>query len=93
MTREQELERAVIRAYALIGGSGSWNTVLALLPAGGVECERFAERVRDELGAVLGKPQGLRGMRTDGNDPCPRDELDEIADEVMDEAVAAIISY
>lgn len=80
------LERTIERCWLLIGGHRGYNTVLAMLPAGGIECERWAERVRDELGAAIGKSHGLRGMRTDDNQPAPRDELDEIADEVMADA-------
>lgn len=85
MNRIEELELAVRRAWLLLGGSQSWNTALALLPAGGIECERMVEIARDELAAVIGKPHGLRGMRTDDNQPAPRDELDEIAEEIMSE--------
>ncbi len=85
MERIEELELAVRRAWLLLGGSASWNTALALLPAGGIECERMVEIARDELGAVIGKRSGLRGMRTDDNKPAPRDELDEIAEEIMSE--------
>lgn len=86
MNRIEELERAVTRAWLLLGGSASWNTALAMLPAGGIECERMVEIARDELGAVIGKDAGIRGMRTEANEPAPRDELDEIADEIMSEA-------
>lgn len=86
MNRIEELERAVTRAWLLLGGSGSPNTALAFLPAGGVWCERMVEIARDELGAVIGKDSGLRGMRTDDNEPAPRDEMDEVADEIMSEA-------
>jgi hypothetical protein len=82
--RIKELETAVRRAWRLVGGDGQEpNTVLGLLPAGGIECERFAEIARDTLGAVIGEESGLRGMRTAGNEPAPRDELDEIAQQVM----------
>lgn len=56
------------------------------MPAGGVECERMAERVRDELGAALGIEPGLRGMRGENNTPAPRDWMDEMAEEIMAEA-------
>jgi hypothetical protein len=39
-----EFETAIRKVWRLLGGEGQDpNTVLALLPAGGVECERFAE--------------------------------------------------
>lgn len=84
--RIAELERTIHRAWLLLGGSYSCNTALAMLPAGGIECERMVEIARDELGRSIGKGPGLRGMRTDDNEPAPRDELDEIADEIMSEA-------
>lgn len=83
--RIAELERAINRAWLLLGGCNDPNTVLALLPAGGVECERFAEIVRDELAKAIGKLAGFRGMRTLSNDPAPHDELDEIAERIMSE--------
>lgn len=86
ISRIAELERAVHRAWLLLGGSASWNTALARLPAGGIECERMVEIARDELGRVIGKEPGLRGMRTPDNEPAPYDELDEIAEEIMSEA-------
>jgi hypothetical protein len=88
MTREQKLELAALRAWRLLGGSSNWNTALGLLPAGGIECERMVEIARDELGAALGKSPGLRGMRTDNNEPSPRDYLDDIAAEIMSEGDA-----
>lgn len=84
--RIEVLERAVTRAWLLLGGSCSMNTALACLPAGGIECERMVEIARDELGAVIGKSPGLRGMRTADNEPWPRDDLDVIAEEIMGEA-------
>lgn len=84
--RIAELERTIERAWLLLGGSFSWNTALAMLPAGGVECERMVEIARDELGRAINKEPGLRGMRTENNEPAPRDELDEIAEEIMGEA-------
>lgn len=84
--RIAELERTIERAWLLLGGSFSWNTALAMLPAGGVECERMVEIARDELGRALNKEPGLRDMRTEDNEPAPRDELDEIAEEIMSEA-------
>ena len=72
------------KAWRLLCGDGQDpNTVLALLPAGGLECERFAEIARDILGVAIGEEPGLRGMRTADNEPAPRDELDEIAEQVM----------
>ena len=84
--RIADLERAALRAWLVLGGSHSMNTCLACLPAGGVQAERMAETALAELAAVLGKRPGLRGMRTDDNKPAPRDELDEIANEIMAEA-------
>lgn len=86
MTREKALERTIERVWLLLGGSNSWNTASALLPAGGIECERMVEIARDELGAIIGKPAGLRGMRTDNNEPYPHDDLDDMAEEIMSEA-------
>jgi len=81
MTRIEELERAITRAWLLLGGSGSPNTALAFLPAGGLWCERMVEIARDELGAVLGKDAGFRGTETDD-----QDEMDDVAAEIMSEA-------
>lgn len=84
-SRIEELERAVRRAWLLLGGSASMNTALACLPAGGIQCERMVEIARDELADVIGQSHGLRGMRTDDNQPAPPDELDLIAWEIMSE--------
>ena len=92
MTREEQLEHTIRRAWLLLGGSPSWHTALAHLPAGGIECERMVEIARDELGAAIGMPPGLRGMRGPNNTPAPHDELDDIAEEIMSEAVPAIIN-
>jgi hypothetical protein len=44
LDRVTEFETAIRKVWRLLGGEGQDpNTVLALLPAGGVGCERFAE--------------------------------------------------
>lgn len=81
--RIAELETAIRRAWRLLGGSGSTISVLALLPGGGVECERLAEIARDTLGAAMGEPAGSPAMRTATNQPWPPDNLDDVAEQVM----------
>ncbi len=58
LEREIRELRAVIKAAWAMMDSGldnpnRWNTVLARLPAGGVDCEHLAEEVADMLRAFV----------------------------------------
>ena len=55
----KKLESAARKVWLLLGGADHWNTIVALLPAGGSTCRRWVEIARDVLAEALGEPSEL----------------------------------
>jgi hypothetical protein len=62
-TNTRELKRAARKVWLLLGGAGHWETILALLPAGGRVCHQWTQVACDVLGEVLGEERLLQADR------------------------------